>query len=232
MAIYMHSNDWRPWDNTVAYYPLESNGNDYSGNNHNLTWTWTPSYTTSWWTKNVLSLNGSTLGKISSLSWTYGNYTINLWIKHNNTNTWQQFFWNMNSSWWNTVYFNFNGTSQDASKIDYWYQRRPWWWSTSYATLYWTTNRSANTWYNVCITATPSSVILYVNWNQVASTSTNGTVILDSWGNAIWWRWNWMSNRNENFVNWYMSEFILENKTWTAAQISDYYNSTKSKYWL
>ena len=28
---------WKPWANTVAYYPLKEDANDYSGNNRNGT---------------------------------------------------------------------------------------------------------------------------------------------------------------------------------------------------
>lgn len=41
---------WRqPGANTVAYYKLEDNANDYSWNWNNASWVWTASYTTVWW---------------------------------------------------------------------------------------------------------------------------------------------------------------------------------------
>jgi len=226
---------WKPNANTVAYYPLESDGNDYSWNNHNLTWYWTPSYTTSWTTKNVLSLNGSTLWKIANLSGTYTNYTFSVWCKSTSTNSWQEIFdnvvFNTNT---NNVYFNFNGTAKELGWYQtFSYQYRPNWWSNSYQNIYESTNRNTGTRYNVITTSTSSGVKLYLNWIQVASNSTTWTIILDSWHNSIGGRLREPTyNIPINFFIGYMSEFIFENKTWTATEVLNYYNQTKSNYWL
>lgn len=45
---------------------------------------------------------------------------------------------------------------------------------------------------------------------------------------GIWWRKHW----NTNFFRWYISEFIWENKNRTDVEILDYYDQTKSNYWL
>jgi hypothetical protein len=230
---------WKPWANTIAYYPLEEDWNDYSWNWHNLTWNSTPTYTISWGTKQVVSLNGSIAGKIANLSWTYTNYTMSFWCKPtSNTNTWQEIFDNYkdssgSSTATDNAYINFNWTSYEkASAKDFAYQYRPNGWSNAYQSVYGTTNRATNSWYNVVVTSTVSWIKIYVNWTQVASNSTTWTIILDSWYNCIWWRYNNYYRAYMNYFYGYLSEFIMENKTWTADEIADYYNQTKAKYWL
>ena len=227
---------WTPWSNTIMYLPLEKDWNDYSGNNHNLTWNWTPTYTTSWGTKNVLNLNGSTLWKIANLSGTYTDYTFNVWCKPTNiTTTWQEIFDNtksINDVPNDSVYFNFNWTSQGWWKIDFAFQYRPNGWTNTYQNVYGTANRTANTWYNVVITSTSSWIKIYVNWTQIASNSTTWAIVLDSGYNFIWGRYtNYTQVYNNRFIG-YMSEFIFEDKTWTAQEISHYFDLTKSNYWL
>lgn len=226
---------WQPWVNTVFYYPLESDGNDYSWNSHNLTWYWTPTYTTSWWTKQVVSLNGSTGGIINNLSGTYTNYTFNLWCKPTSTNTWQEIFDNVYIWNSNNAYLNYNWTSYEKWWYrDFAYQYRPNGWTNAYQNVYWTSNRTTSMWYNVVLTSTSSWIKIYVNGSQIATNSTTWTIILNSWYNSIWMRYNntitpaWY----QNFFNWYLSEFIFESTTRTAQEVSDYYNDTKSLYWI
>lgn len=40
---------WKPWSNTIAYYPLETDANDASWNWHNASWVSGSSYTTVSW---------------------------------------------------------------------------------------------------------------------------------------------------------------------------------------
>ena len=230
---------WTPGSNTVAYYQLEKDWNDYSGNWHNLTWYWwTPTYTISWGTKKVVNLNGSILGKIANLSGTYTNYTFNVWCKPtNNTTTWQELFDNYkdgsSSGSTDNAYINFNWTSYEkASAKDFAYQYRPNGWSNAYQNVYGTTNRATNSWYNVVVTSTVSWIKIYVNWTQVASNSTTWTIILDSGYNCIWGRYrNYYSDYVNRFIG-YMSEFIMEDKSRTASEVANYYNSTKANYWI
>jgi hypothetical protein len=230
---------WKPWNNTIFYYPLETNINDYSWNNRN--WTiqvWSLSYTTSWWTKNVAQFNWNTIFSIPNIAWTYSTYTFNVWCKPTSTNTWQEFFSNIWTGNTNNVYSNFNWTAYELGwwKRDFAFQYRPNGWSNTYQNLYWTVNRDINTWYNVCIIWNSSWVKIYLNWTQIVSWNTNWTIVLNNhtnwqWWTHIWWRYdnNW---QYKNYLHWYLSEFIFENKTWSATEVSDYYNNSKFLYWL
>lgn len=69
----------------------------------------------------------------------------------------------------------------------------------------------------------------------------------DSSNNYKWWInwtlvWSWTATWQRYFssVDWFQwtnatidySDFILENRLWSATEVTNYYNSTKSKYWL
>jgi hypothetical protein len=46
--------------------------------------------------------------------------------------------------------------------------------------------------------------------------------------------WSWKESNNSYYYNfpWKLSNFILETKEWSAQDVTDYYNQTKSNYWL
>ena len=73
------------------------------------------------------------------------------------------------------------------------------------------------TWYYFAYGYTGTNVVAYINWNQIlnVATSTASTTF------EIW--------RN---INQTLSELIFETQVWTAQEIQDYYNKTKSNYWL
>lgn len=216
--IYLGSNliaeggcgEWKPWANTVAYYELNGDANDSSGNGYN----WTPSnitYTTlTSWIK-VATFNGSNSKiqianpLINSLS----NFTINVWISRNNTT----FLWNV---------VNNQTSDYDWAFIDNynWNLRvAVWWWSATNYSL------NANTRVNVILTYASGSIKEYINgsyyWGETHTYS--------NWTNmTIWCR----GNSNDRRWNWYISKVILENKARTADEISAYYNQTKAKYWI
>ena len=80
----------------------------------------------------------------------------------------------------------------------------------------------------VTITADSSWRTMYMNWTQVSTWSSTITFISTvlcigggSWTSSV-----------DNFFNGYMSDVIIENKVRTAQEISDYYNATKSNYWI
>ena len=75
---------WKPWSNTIAYYPLTSTTtvNDMSGNNRNLT-NHSVSFNTYDWV-NCAYFNGSSqyLNQDSVNMWLFsGSLTVSSWIK-------------------------------------------------------------------------------------------------------------------------------------------------------
>ena len=76
----------------------------------------------------------------------------------------------------------------------------------------------------------------YENWTYLGNPTTypswhSGTVItlnLTSWKTAIAQMPHFWAPARK----WHIAEFIVENKTWAAQEIANYYNGIKSKYWI
>ena len=221
--VYKKKKWWKPWANTIAYYPLESDTNDYSWNWHNLS-NWTvPTFTTSWslsyatWSAKAYS-NGFAMAtdkftvcyriKITNTSQT-GKWTFSL--------TWDWSFWK--EFWW--LY----GTNYNPKLNMYIECIAPNW------QMYWI-NPTADTWYNFCLsydrTASTPYCKVYVNWAYINWTTTS-TV---SWTNVqvnLFWVG---TGTNSASANCSFSNFIIENRPRAAQEILDYYNITKWNYGL
>lgn len=212
---YIGEYGWKPWSNTVAYYPLTSTTtvNDQSWNNRNLTNSWVTFWTYKWIDcaySNMQSLlyNSSFVTNIQNLTISVRAYYVS---NNNYGGDYNQMIWR----WW--------GSSENFwPYIDIPQGRQlrcsPWWIGTIYPA-----NNSK--WMHVIVTYNGSNIIkLYVNW---VLNATNSSANIPSWTNLRIWGRDW-------YHWWYgwLSEFIVETKVWTDAEILDYYNNTKSNYWL
>lgn len=211
MTTYKISTPWptprEPWANTIAYLPMKTDLLDHSGTWTTATVSWTVSLTDWHWYFN----GGKIYGSLSSIP---TSYTISMWLKATSLPAhWKTItcIWQYNSHgnfwfWLRETYNNFCYSRRDA---DY-----PTWPIAD------TTN-----WYLATITYTSWTVALYINWTYNTGTSafpttalwTSDYIISDSFG--------------ANFY-WYINDYIVEDKVWTAQEVSDYYNSTKSNYGL
>lgn len=228
---------WQPGANTIAYYPLSSDTNDYSWNNRN----WTNNWVT--FSDGVWVFDGSSYVELWSGSWTdiQSNMTISAWFK-----------WNWNStSWWD----NFVIWKQEAGMLyfDYWYYAiciktndnntiNAWFYNGSDFNTHPLNFRTsgggsptlwpvaqANVWYHLVLTNDWTTKKAYINWQLAAtesaiSVTSTKTISLRIWSATYY-------NSHTEF-NWNISQVILEDKTWTATEVEDYYNQTKWNYWI
>jgi hypothetical protein len=89
--------------------------------------------------------------------------------------------------------------------------------------LYYGTAMPTNTWTNAIFTNDSWTQKLYINWQEVWTSSQT----LDTQNSLnIWWRYA------SYYFDWKISEFIIENQARTAQEVADYYNQTKSNYGL
>ena len=207
---------YTPWANTLAWYKLESNANDYSGNlrngtGHNMT------YTTQSWVS-CAYFNWSNWYISLPWFWTLSSLTVSLW-----TNS--SYSWSMSntpfSTWPTTNNANFqiynNATDLAASR---------WNWSNSDYLSTWI-DCTDWTWHNIVVSNGSDWLKIYVDWVLKASSNNVRTVKSDNWYCFIWyWR------TSPIYYLWYISNVIVENKVWTATEVSTYYNNSKSIYWL
>ena len=199
---------WQPWANTLAYYPLKNDCNDYSWNNRNGTgsniqFIWGYAY----W-------NGSD-STMSSTITNDSNKTVSLWVKWDSPNE-----WDFVASCWNS-----QGGSYYHQSIAVWTGIK-WAVTVKNSRDYVSNSSVSNTRTHICVTFTSGNSKLYVNgeyqWANTytySSLSTNFTLF--SRYNASW-----------NFFKGYLSNVIVESSIWTDQEVADYYNLTKSNYGL
>ncbi len=226
-----------PWANTLAYYPLEWDLNDYSGNGYTLTNAWGAIFKTdSWIERTVLYFNWAQPTNYSpwnayvytqSLpSSTTSLITINVWSKpafpigESYARGMFDTRFNWNSGWvrWElyqgacTIWINNTYTPfQNASGyFNTWTL-----WSVTYSKSTWTVKMYLNGSLN------NSGSVSSTPWNNWLS---NFTLWIGYWGNQ-----SMMYNRN---YLWWIGDVILENKIRTDQEIADYYNASKSIYGL
>ena len=213
--------------NTIAYYTFDDqNANqitDCSWNNKNLTGGTMPTYTLVSWTNyagTFTNVSSSNIAPSYSDLWTFDwDYTILCWIKP---------------------------TANTASYVNIFYAEEGWFglhqisliwgynsWQFEYFddTNSWTTKRtsiktwaSLNTWYLVGYTRNGTSVKTYCDWVNTNNITGNNTAYQKTfylWSANVWGRFPWQ-----------IWDCVIKDIVMTATEISDYYNQTKSNYWL
>lgn len=209
---------WQPWANTIAYYPLETNGNEAS-------WKSWLDITTTWITfsNNVAVLNWNQRATVPSIAW---YKTICFWFKKTNNYNW------MVLSKWDTSWYiqlRTNGFSA-------WWS---WWWSfNNDYTAWWST--PSNVWRLCVITQTAASNSWASSWSMKFYLSDFWWVSwvrqYDTTNHYLNWsvtRIGWSGSTSAPYaLIWEMSKLIFESAERTADEITAYYNLTKWNYWL
>lgn len=206
---------WKPWSNTIAYYKLETDTKDYSWNNRDLTNSWVTFVSSIWWaTIPVWYFNWSSRAYINWATQLNTWYTISLWQKWNtgafifdlrNNNEYWQWVMMIHESWY------FKLRQQKASNAEEEYSR--------------TDDNNRNHW---VLTWTGSVWTIYFNWTQVKQATINNSINTSNSNLSLWSRYS----GNTNNWTWYISNFIVESSVWSAQEVLNYYNKSKSKYWI
>lgn len=206
---------WKPWANTIAYYPLETDFNDASWNSRNL---------------------ANTNATITSLNWVDCAYY--------NWNSYSIYEWTALSasdrtfSVWCYVPINNNGTLVHISNYQYVDNTGSLWTNLYQSKVYvsdWMSNYIEYTitqwqWVNVVVAQNNSNVSLYIKWQLAQTISNYPSEQRSSNGWGLWAKF-WKNNHSERLTG-YLSNVILEDKARTAQEITNYYNLTKSNYGL
>lgn len=214
---------WKPWANTVAYFPLDSTYtvNDYSST-YTLTNYWATFGTYSWvdclnlsndylrWNIWDISQYSHTISVRANRSWwSWDNFMLQRWIWD-----WNHKWWSELLQWRSTWYMNYAYWFDDLSSV------------STYAN---------NTRHNIVVQYDKStnSQIMYIDWNFVSSRVCDNTHSLYSTiGFIIGTEQTSTTTVSNSYFNWWVSSLIIENKLWTATEASDYFNKTKWNYWL
>ncbi len=209
---------WKPWANTIAYYPLETDAN----NSYWTLWNGTLSWSTSFVVSNnttVLLCSAWWLLTIPNHTFLYSWYTIVFRCKYATYSNYRPHYLDIQSS--NKTIFS----SQHYS-----------WWTNSliYSDYpsYSPTNNvqgfSPNQWVMNTLVVSNGKLYYYFNTNLVWSKTDTG--ISSDIAINKYYLWPWFEDSWNYGV--YLSNVIIENKSRTAYEITEYYNRSKAKYGL
>ena len=228
---------WKPWANTRLYLPLNSTDNftDKSWNSYTVT--------------NVGNVQLGTYGWVDCAYFTSATNsyaTLNNFAFNSDTN-WTISFWEYYIDW------QYPSTFASTSNVWFWKSFKIWpitndqfayevsganwdgWWTQSSLVVDNTMSyKNVRCHYCLVMDWVENNVAhfkAYINNNQVSHFDT--------------WKWYYTSTRPNycfgsdpySWVGWrlwrfYLSNFIIENKSWTAQERSDYFDQTKSLYWI
>ena len=213
---------WTPGSNTIWYWTFDDqNANqitDASWNWNNLTGNTMPTYIQVLWSNYAWNYNNVSSWWTPYYSWTIDSnkFTVMLWLKV--LATWQQYITNM-----------INWSIGNLPALIYWYNS---WQIELYSYQSGNTYRSTiksstvlDTWYCVWFTRNWTTMKTYLNGAYVSSL----TVPVATWLTLFHLGSTWTSTR----FHWQIWEAVLE--SWVEEDLSymsNYYNNTKSNYWL
>jgi len=212
--IWKEEQEWQPGENTLLYLPMTEDFIDHWPNSLSLTNRWV-SLVQNQANVGVWYFNGSSdiLWAYSSL-FSFGNFHLGAWVKYSQINVSQFIFaWVSNSDLF--IWY-----------LTYWGDNRIWigrngiaWDSVVQHTL------STDTWYYISYDRNWSTLTISLNWTSLWAVSS--TI---SYG--VSWQYNIGNDGTGFYTNWYMSDIIFEKVAWGDTEITNYYNLTKSNYWL
>ena len=193
---------------------------DFSWNNRNLTWWTMPSYTLVSGTNYAWNYTNQSSWIAQSASYsTLGDvYTMLLWVKPTATNSCYVnclFWWTtwnghqLSVIWW-----------YNSGEFEY-YEDKTWKGTVRTAML---SGISINTRHLIWYTRNWTAIQTYWDWvskNSVTGHDISLSLDLFLWSSDWWDRFKWQ-----------IWECIIEDKVWTTQEISNYYNRTKSSYWI
>ena len=216
-TVYGGEPKWKPWSNTIVYYPLNWNANDESWNGKNgtasnITWD-------SWWDNGCAYFNWNAYISIPSLWSTNNNATFSFWVNSNqNVSNWWDFLCINNSS--DNEWFTLMNDSRrfDVQTYKSWY---------SPSNHYSTNNVCDGTWHYIAVTVSWTNFSVYIDWTlDITFTWSYWIPSLDV--TRMWMHPNWSSNKYTGYID----TLIIEKVCWTADEVANYYNKTKKNYWL
>lgn len=228
---------WQPWANTLAYYKLDWNLNDSSGNERGLTNSWISFQIED--NINCAYCNWWSYAYCQTIP-TPSVITISIWAKATNDRSWTYarnlFHTKLASSrqnWLIWVRWEFYSGSGYPT-VSVWTSGNVWNESNSlsYSTLSYNDICNRNLW--TCVYDNVNyKLSIYRNWQFVSEDTFSTYHPTWNWCDkfSIWvWYVPW--NNPTRYWKWWVSETIIEDKARTAQEIADYYNQTKANYGL
>lgn len=222
-----------PWANTLLYMEFNDNLSDSSGKGVSITWSWIGYETigtkkcvkltsTSWeitWPWNLMSPVGT---------W---DFAVSFWIKPVTSNNEPCVFQACNTASprdWCFMFMWFNSSGVTADRVLFWVEESS---RTQKATTSVTCTSLIGTWHHFLFTRKDGVCYWFIDGTSVLTPYSNSITLANVGYQRIL---NRASNAYQCWQNTWacMSELIVEKQWWTERKIQNYYNSTKSNYWL
>lgn len=230
VRFYVAEQEWQPGENTVAYYPLNWDFNDYSGNNRNLTNSWVTFV--SWWPWQVASFASWNNAYYQNNSlFNNGNaFTYSVWVNATSIPSW--YYYSVHPYTAIIVWIQDWDTTTSHCKDLWLCLSDKAIWVVSWAQDYMNGGSiSTWTWYNIIFTYDGNwNKTLTVNGVEVATETittftpwySNARITLSKSASAY---------QTQPFV-WSLSDVIIESVARSQQDKTDYYNVTKWIYWI
>lgn len=208
-----------PWSNTLAYFPLENDTLDHSWNNRTLqeSASWTATKQSLWYLMNGTPYVADIWATAKFISaWinvvTYWSSTVSLlWM-------WDWYFaYQFKENWISTMWWQWGHVKKVYSVSNWTFYRA----DNYYDTTSWV-------WYNMACWYNNSHAVFYINWEVYWDT----TYIPTPPSNSAFIISNRFSSSSDNSSSMIFSDVIIEDTLRDTTKYQDYYNSTKSNYWL
>jgi len=213
--IYLGGPWWSPGENTIAYYPFKEDFDDK---------VWSRTLTTSWCTISQWVLNIDYDSSYIQLSQWIAGSTLTINVRY--------YYWaNSSSRQWNrNCLFSYDTEEEHAcfpANTDQWHTIWNVWYYHNRSFTNWDTTLTLQNRYNIVITKNWTNEKIYIN--GVCALDSNSSFNNNSY--PVNFIWSCATNKPEA-AQWKLSEVIFESKERTAQEVTDYFNQTKSNYWL
>lgn len=216
--------EWQPWANTVAYYPLSVDFNDYSWNNRNLTNNGL-SIWSSWANQDVCILDWN-YASITDTNIMWSIFTTSFRYKYTSGgSTAMDVISRWEDNWLNSNFIRIGLRSDinDGLQVGIGSDTDSWMANGFNITNSWMLSTD---WHNVIITFDWLTVSVYID--GVLKTTHN-----------ITWTYTPLNAPTKIGTGyayfpcyWAISEIIFEDNVRTSQEITGYYNQTKANYWI
>ena len=215
---------WKPWANTIAYYDFENNLNDTSGNWNNATWS-NVLYEQVWGQYVVKNDNNCQI-QIPQLWASIGNwdFTIAFWLNAINPWSWQ--YPMLFGLWTDTSYYAY--IFYDPLNNYGWWDKIVW--QMNWVHYFGTASSLYNSWHHLAMIRRSWTVYCYIDGTEVGNFSAT-TTFWGNWTSYIFSRYQSYNGHQYWGNTWAKADkYIIEKVWWSASDVADYYNQTKSTY--
>lgn len=205
MNVYIWTDQWAPWSDIISYFPFKNDILDEKWNNVIISPYSTP-------LKQSIGYQFEWQCYISTKC-NFSCCRVKIDLNSSQDSNIQTAI--LDNIWWLSYYFKSDGTNNQSFII------YPW--STTSGSIRQKVSTSQWVWYHMWVGYGNWIAYYYFNWQRYQLYQWSVT---DFWGAGFFTAFNWHKSKAT------ISDWILWNSARSQEQYTDYYNQTKSLYWI